>query len=107
MSFREFFYSIPVPERPAFAARVESTVGYLTLLAGGFKNCGEALAMRIERESGGAVKVEVLCPDADWSVVRAGTSPAIAAEPLRSLRGDEADRRHVTDRRDSDQVEAA
>ena len=79
MEFRDFYYSIPVKDRPAFAEQVESTVGYLNLLASGHKNCGEALAMRIERASSGQVRVEKLCPGAPWDVIR-GTD----AEPARA-----------------------
>jgi DNA-binding transcriptional regulator YdaS (Cro superfamily) len=80
MEFRDFYYAIPVKDRPAFAGRVDSTVGYLNLLASGHKNCGEALAMRIERESNGKVRVESLCPSAPWDVIR-GADPA---EPARA-----------------------
>jgi len=59
----------------AFAKRCGTTLNHLRAIAYGAKPCGESLAINIERESGGAVKVESLRPDVDWAVVRKGTPP--------------------------------
>lgn len=76
-TFRDYWYSLkPGAEREAFATRCESTVGYLNLVASGNATAGESLAIRIERESGAAVRVEVIRPDVDWKVIRAGNTAA-------------------------------
>lgn len=70
-TFHEYWYSLkPGAEREDFASRCESTVGYLNLVASGHAKAGESLAIRIERESNSAVRVEVLRPDVDWHVIR-------------------------------------
>lgn len=74
MEFKEFFIeTLTPPERADFAERCETTVGHLNNIAYGDKTCGEDLAVRIDRESGGKVVVESLRPDVDWAYLR-GTS---------------------------------
>lgn len=73
--FRDYWYSLkPGAEREDFASRCDSTVGYLNLVASGHAKAGEALAIRIERESNRAVLVESLRPDVDWAVIRNSTA---------------------------------
>lgn len=74
MQFKEFFIEGLAPAaRADFADRCETTVGHLNNIAYGDKTCGEDLAIRIDRESGGKVTVESLRPDVDWAYLR-GTS---------------------------------
>ena len=70
MQFRDYYYGLAVCERPAFAASVGSTVGYLNLVAGGHAKPGESLCMRIERATDRRVAVEELRPDVPWDVIR-------------------------------------
>lgn len=55
--------------RGAFAERCGTTLKYLRMVAYGAKTIGESLALNIERESGGAVRVETLRPDVPWHVI--------------------------------------
>jgi DNA-binding transcriptional regulator YdaS (Cro superfamily) len=70
MDLRAYMASIPVKDRPAFAARCGTTAGHLQNVAYGYKPCGEGLAISIERESKGSVTVEELRPDVDWAYIR-------------------------------------
>ena len=79
MSLKEFYLSMPIEQRECFAARCGTTLGQLRNVAYG-RQCGEALAINIERESLGAVRCEDLRPDVDWGYLR-GTVP-VDQEPL-------------------------
>lgn len=54
----------------AFAKRCGTSLNYLKSVAYNAKKASESLAINIERESSGAVKVEMLRPDVDWAVIR-------------------------------------
>lgn len=77
MDFKDFYISIPVDKRMQFADACETTVGQLRNIAYG-RQCGEKLAIAIERESLGAVRCEDLRPDVDWAYLRG--SVAVDAE---------------------------
>jgi DNA-binding transcriptional regulator YdaS (Cro superfamily) len=72
MKFRDYYYSIPVPDRQAYADDLGVTVGYLNLIAQGHRKAGEGLAIDIERKSGGVVTVESLREDLSpqWAYIR-------------------------------------
>lgn len=53
-----------------FAERCDSTPKYLLKIARGHGRVGTALAINIERESGGRVRCEDLRPDVDWEYLR-------------------------------------
>lgn len=53
-----------------FAVRCGTSINHLRAIAYGAKPCGESLAINIERESAGLVRVEGLRPDVDWAVIR-------------------------------------
>lgn len=81
MKLKDFLRSKPVADREAFAVACGTTLNYLKLVAYGAKpNVGADLCIAIERESGGAVRVEDLRPDIDWAFRRAaadfGDAPA-------------------------------
>jgi DNA-binding transcriptional regulator YdaS (Cro superfamily) len=57
-------------QRDRFAERCGTTGGHLRNVSYGYKQAAESLAINIERESNGAVTVEELRPDVDWSVIR-------------------------------------
>ena len=69
-TFKSFFMGMPVAERIAFAVRCGTSRQHLTNIAYGLKPCGESLAINIERESGGKVLAEQVCPGPDWAVIR-------------------------------------
>lgn len=70
MNLKKYLFSMQVSEREQFAVRCGSTYGHLRNVAYGHKPCSAELAMEIERESGAAVRCEILCPGADWATVR-------------------------------------
>lgn len=53
-----------------FARRVGISPGYFKHILKGRRKASDALAINIERESGGAVRCEELCPDTDWQYIR-------------------------------------
>lgn len=71
MKLLEYLNNQPTEKQVDFATRCHTTIGYLRLVAYGARRCGESLAINIDRESGRAVKLEVLRPDVDWDHVRA------------------------------------
>ena len=75
MTLSDFIKSMSKVEREAFAERCGTTDGQLKQVAGGYRRCGESLAINIERESAGLVTCEELRPDVDWAYIRA-TAPA-------------------------------
>jgi DNA-binding transcriptional regulator YdaS (Cro superfamily) len=75
MKLITFMKSVPRSERDSFAARCGTSWGYLKQVAYGNKQCGEALAINIDRESGRLVTCEELCPTADWAYIRS-SAPA-------------------------------
>ena len=70
MDFHSYYYSIPKDDREAFAGKVGTSVGYLSLLASGHRQIGETLALKIEKESDGKCTVEEMRPDVPWDVIR-------------------------------------
>lgn len=80
------------PDRDAFATRCGTTVGYLRKAASVGQRIGEDIAICIERESGGAVKVEQLRPDVDWAYIRGTnceqkTAPALDGQASGAMAG--------------------
>lgn len=71
MKLLDLLNSKSVEDQSKFAAACGTTVGYLRLIAYGNRRCGESLAINIDRESGGAVSIEELRPDVDWSYLSA------------------------------------
>lgn len=69
MNLKDFYLSMTAEQREAFAARCKTTVGQIRNVAYG-RNCGESLAISIERESLGVVRCEDLRPDVDWAYLR-------------------------------------
>ena len=72
MNLRTYLSQMSVPERVAFAERCNTSAAHLRNISYGAKTCGEALAMDIERESGGVVRCEDLRPDLlrQWAYMR-------------------------------------
>jgi hypothetical protein len=72
MELRKLWLSMSHEQRQALAMRCETTFGHLRNVVYG-KDCGEKLAIAIDRETGGVVRCEELRPDVDWAYLR-GTS---------------------------------
>lgn len=70
MNLKSYLSTLSLKERAAFAARVGTSAGHLRNMSYGYRTCAETLAIDIERETGGAVTCEELCPNADWAYVR-------------------------------------
>lgn len=79
MDLKDYLQSIPPAERTAFAERCGTTDGHLRNVSYGYRRCAESLAIAIERESGGQIRVEDLRPDVDWAVIRGAGLPDRAA----------------------------
>lgn len=62
-----FLNALPMMEREPFAARCETTVGYLRKAISIEQRLGETLCMMIERNTAGVIRREDLRPDIDWS----------------------------------------
>jgi DNA-binding transcriptional regulator YdaS (Cro superfamily) len=69
MQLKDFFISMTAEQRDDFARRCGTTLGQVRNVAYG-RNCGEALAISIERESNGVIRCEDLRPDVDWAYLR-------------------------------------
>lgn len=67
---REYFLSLDAKKREAFAGKCHTTTKYLQQIYLGNDTCGEGLAIRIDKNSNGKVKVDDLRPDVDWDYVR-------------------------------------
>lgn len=70
-----YLNALATAEQAAFAARCETTVGYLRKAISVNQPIREALCINIERESGGSVRCEDLRADVDWDFIR-GTDQA-------------------------------
>jgi DNA-binding transcriptional regulator YdaS (Cro superfamily) len=69
-TLRDYLNSLPVDDQAAFAARCNTTVGYLRKAISIRQPINAATAIAIERESGGAVTCESLRHDVDWAYIR-------------------------------------
>lgn len=76
MKLREHLKHIHRVEREAMAIRCGTTLGHLTNVSYGYKECGPALAVAIEQDTAGAVTRKDLRPN-DWHLIW----PELAAQP--------------------------
>jgi DNA-binding transcriptional regulator YdaS (Cro superfamily) len=74
-NLQSYLNGLPTKEQIAYAGRCKTTVGYLRKAISKGQRLGEALVIKLDRESGGKVRCEELRPDVDWAYLRA-TSPA-------------------------------
>jgi DNA-binding transcriptional regulator YdaS (Cro superfamily) len=82
MTLLDYLKQFPVPERKNFAARCGTSLNYLQQVAYGNKQCGESLAINIDRESGAAVSCEELRPDCDWAYLRRGKKARVSSKQI-------------------------
>lgn len=69
-TLRRYLNQLELPAQSAFAHRCGTTVGYLRKAISAKHRLGVSLAIRLERESAGAVRLEDLRPDVDWCYLR-------------------------------------
>lgn len=65
MNFPDYWKSLPVADRRSLADRCGTSFGFLQNIVYGSRECGPALAVSIERESGFVVRRWDSRPD-DW-----------------------------------------
>lgn len=70
MELKTYITHLPADRREEFAKRCGTSWAYVTQIASGFRKPGAQIAVAIERETGGIVRVEELAPEIDWPVVR-------------------------------------
>jgi hypothetical protein len=56
--------------REAFAVRCGSSLGHLRNVMYGLRTCAEELGVALERESGGALPCELVCPGIRWHRIK-------------------------------------
>lgn len=78
MNLREYIKPLKKPELEQFASRCGTSVGQIKQVAYGHRRASAGLAVRIDRETGGAVRCEEMRPDIDWAYLR-GNCPEEAA----------------------------
>ena len=71
---RKYLNSLPADEQSGFAVRCGTSIGYLRKALSKNQRFDVALAAALVRESRGAVRIEDLRPDVDWSVLRQGAA---------------------------------
>jgi DNA-binding transcriptional regulator YdaS (Cro superfamily) len=70
MHLKSYLKSLTKAQKDDLASRCETNAAQLKQIAGGWRTCRESLAINIERETGGKVSCEELCPDVDWAYLR-------------------------------------
>lgn len=72
---RTFLNSMARSEQDEFAARCDTSLGYLRKAISTGERMRESLVINLERESKGVVRCEPLRPDVDWAYLRGTSSP--------------------------------
>jgi DNA-binding transcriptional regulator YdaS (Cro superfamily) len=70
MNLLDYLKSLDAAAQKSFADRCQTSVQYLFQVARGERKPKFDLAVRVDRESGGAVVYRKLLPNVDWSYVR-------------------------------------
>lgn len=66
-ALRTYLNGLPIEQQAAYATRCGTTLGYLRKVISTHARMDAALVINLDRESGGAVPVEQMRADADWS----------------------------------------
>lgn len=77
MTLADFLRSLDAVQRQAFADKVERSVGYLYLVAGGHRRASPELAQAIDAATEGKVSKEELRPDL-WPAARSAEEARLA-----------------------------
>jgi DNA-binding transcriptional regulator YdaS (Cro superfamily) len=78
MNLREYIKPLKKPELEQFALRCGTSAGQIKQVAYGHRRASAGLAVKIDRETGGAVSCEEMRSDIDWAYLR-GSNPEAAA----------------------------
>jgi DNA-binding transcriptional regulator YdaS (Cro superfamily) len=70
MNLKTYLNSLPPHERQAFGERCGTSFAYLRQIGYHNRTCKIDMAINLERESGGVLLCETLCPLADWQFIR-------------------------------------
>ncbi|NNP68414.1 helix-turn-helix domain-containing protein [Acinetobacter sp. Ac_5812] len=70
IKLKKFLKPLTKEQRTTFAAKCGTTLGNLNQIIYSTTPCGASLAIDIDRESGGAVRCDDLCPTADFQYLR-------------------------------------
>ncbi|WP_034583164.1 YdaS family helix-turn-helix protein [Acinetobacter sp. HR7] len=70
VDLKNYLSQLAPNERKAFAKRCKTSLGYLNQIMYGNSKCSASLAIKIDKESGGQVKCDSLCPEADFEYIR-------------------------------------
>lgn len=76
-----YLNGLPKADRQAFAARCDTSEGYLRKAISKGQRLGESLCIAIERESGRAVCCEDIRADVDWAYLRNTANAAPGSVP--------------------------
>lgn len=68
---RTFLNSISVQEQESFARRCGTSRMYLRKVVSRGQGLSPLTSIKLEMESNGAIRSESICPDFDWSLIRA------------------------------------
>lgn len=79
MDLKSYLSGLEPADRDRFAERCGTTIGHLRNVAYGCRTASEALAIAIDRESGGVVTCEESRPDVDWAYLRQRPAPGSEA----------------------------
>lgn len=69
-NLKVFLAKMTVEQRKEFAQSCKTTLGNLQQIIYVNKKCGASLAIQIDKNSGGKVSCDSLCPDVDFNYVR-------------------------------------
>ncbi len=67
---KAFLSQLNSHEKSEFANKCQTSIGYLNQIMYGNSKCSASLAIKIDKESNGAISCDALCPDADFDYVR-------------------------------------
>lgn len=67
----DYLSGLTPQDQSAFAARCQTSIGYLRKAVSVKQKLGVELCIRLDRESGGAIRCERLRPGLDWEHLRA------------------------------------
>jgi DNA-binding transcriptional regulator YdaS (Cro superfamily) len=78
---RDYLNSLTMAEQLDLAERCGTSRGHMRNMVYGNATCSPELAIAIERESLGDVKVEELCRSADWAYIRGTRKRPVGRKP--------------------------
>lgn len=67
---KAFLIKLSLSDRESFAKSCQTSLGYLNQIMYGNSKCSASLAIKIDKESNGVVRCDLLCPEADFNYLR-------------------------------------